>query len=800
MDNDAKRLSLYTNLFPSSAPKPPTPIEPLCPELPPELLSLAAAKFLPQTKENERYPCTRILEQEMEIIMKGTALNQLSAWISEQFGGTKTPKFADAFDSDLSDFERYDRAVRRENELHKMIADTYYASEPVLGSQLTLSASISHLQNFYAEESTEKPKNREQKRITCSLTPDIDAENVCGSLGSSTVADSASIAFSKNCAPTWNGSTDVSTIKDKDLENGASVTPPSIQRKLLSRALQMIAFGSALGNGLLLYSGKNFTVLGPLGTLLGFFISGIIVVALMVSYCEVVTVIPIADGISGLALRFVDDALGFALGWTYWAAFAVCVPSEIIAALVMLGNIPGDASAVGWVFLFVLAVVAVNLLDVRWFGEVEYVCNLVKIVFMMVVSIVLVAISTGLSPTHEKIGARYWGTESGSAYGNATFGAFRPTYDLTDTGMGAHGGLGGATGRFMAVMTSIGVASYAYCGTEIVGIAASEAVNPRTALPAATKKVFLRVLFFYVFAVFLVGFTIYAGDPRLIRYVTSNEKYNPSSFPYVQAEHERLLLLGVQVCQTPIKSLSSAQNRSPWVIAAQSVGLCSYSYVLDRFIVFFTLSSASAQLYASSRTLHALLMQSKAPQIFRRCSKGGVPFVAVLFTGLFAFLALFALSKQALAVFEYLATITSTFVILTWGGMCLAYVRFFYALKLRDDIISREDPLYPFRLPFQPWLAMFGLCGTGVIVVCLSMSICVQGRFEVSVFLLSLGLLIAFFMVFLVYKMVYNTRVRRLDQIDLDTGRKEMDKVVWEENMMGGGGFKRWASKIGRGK
>ncbi|CAI6796924.1 AIF_HP2_G0052240.mRNA.1.CDS.1 [Saccharomyces cerevisiae] len=43
----------------------------------------------------------------------------------------------------------------------------------------------------------------------------------------------------------------------------------------------------------------------------------------MLSFTELSTLIPVSSGFSGLASRFVEDAFGFALGWTYW--ISVCL-------------------------------------------------------------------------------------------------------------------------------------------------------------------------------------------------------------------------------------------------------------------------------------------------------------------------------------------------------------------------------------------------------------------------------------------------------------------------------------------
>lgn len=56
-------------------------------------------------------------------------------------------------------------------------------------------------------------------------------------------------------------------------------------------------------------------VAGPLSLVLGFAISGLAVYGMMLSLGEMTTWLPIPGAIPAFCSRFVDDALGFAVGW-----------------------------------------------------------------------------------------------------------------------------------------------------------------------------------------------------------------------------------------------------------------------------------------------------------------------------------------------------------------------------------------------------------------------------------------------------------------------------------------------------
>ncbi|ODV94806.1 hypothetical protein PACTADRAFT_50667 [Pachysolen tannophilus NRRL Y-2460] len=574
-----------------------------------------------------------------------------------------------------------------------------------------------------------------------------------------------------------------------------------IHRKLKPRHLQMIALSGTIGVGLFLASGKAFSIAGPLGTIIGFIIAGSVVISTMFSFCEMVTLIPLAGGVSGISSRFVEDAFGFSLGICYLFNYMVSLPSEITAATIMLSyyknlDIPSKSTA-GWITFFLVVVIAVNLFDVRVYGEVEYVTSLVKSILLLALIIFMIVLNRGgVPPYHRDIGFTYWDSSKSDLANSITYGPFRPTFDLSDAGLGSLNGIGGATGRFLSVLVATVVASYAYIGIEIALIAGGEARNPRKAIPLATKTIYWRVLLFYIIAVFVVGLNIYSGDPRLLRYFVSDTGS-------LNAEKDKAMidkiieLNGGAECDTYLLEWAGFANgnQSPWVIAFQSTGLCNFASVLNAFLVYFALTAGSSQLYASSRTLYYLSIQGKVPKVFSICSKNGVPYISVLFTGMFGSLAYLTVTNNTAEVFERFLSICSSLGLIVWGGMCLSFIRFYHGLKLRPDIIGRDDENYPYRSPCQPYLAYYGLVSSMILVLISGFVVFMKGNWTTAYFFTSYGSIFLFLLCYIGYKVVRRTKVHRLDQLDLDSGRREIDRIIWEDNRIYNSNFKELLKK-----
>ncbi len=128
-----------------------------------------------------------------------------------------------------------------------------------------------------------------------------------------------------------------------------------MKRELKTRHLSMIALGGSIGTGLFVASGSAVATAGPGGALLAYAAIGVMVYFLMTSLGEMATFVPVSGSFSTYATRFVDPALGFALGWNYWFNWAITVAVDVATtAIVMhfwLPNVPGWIFSLGFLLL-----------------------------------------------------------------------------------------------------------------------------------------------------------------------------------------------------------------------------------------------------------------------------------------------------------------------------------------------------------------------------------------------------------------------------------------------------------------
>ncbi|MFS0781680.1 amino acid permease [Bacillus sp. 1P06AnD] len=279
-----------------------------------------------------------------------------------------------------------------------------------------------------------------------------------------------------------------SVIAEPINNNGTTVAvigKKKLERKLKSRHLMMISLGGTIGTGLFLASGNAIHIAGPGGALLAYSLVGIMVFFLMTSLAEMATYMPVSGSFSTYAAKFVDPALGFALGWNYWFSWAVTIAAELSAvSLVMKFWFP-DVNSLVWSAGCLAVLFLLNVLSVKSFGESEYWFALIKVVaviFFVVTGILMIL-----------------GIFGGEAIGFKNFTIKDAPFN----------------GGFMTVFGIFMAAGFSFQGTELLGVAAGESQNPRKTIPSAVKSVFWRILLFYILTILVIGLIIPYTNPNL---------------------------------------------------------------------------------------------------------------------------------------------------------------------------------------------------------------------------------------------------------------------------------------------
>lgn len=256
-------------------------------------------------------------------------------------------------------------------------------------------------------------------------------------------------------------------------------------------------------------------------------------------------------------------------------------------------------------------ILASNLVNVRWYGEVEVLSGAIKVLCFIGLIFVSIIITAGGVPGSDAIGFRYWNKP----------GAWVD-----------YNGITGPTGHFLGFLSAFVNASFSFIGVETVVISAPEAINPHKAIPNAARRVTWRIGIFYILGALLIGTIVSPENSDLVT-DTGNA------------------------------------NSSPWVIAIKHAGIKILPSIVNACILVSAWSAGNSYCWVGSRMIVAMTTDGQLPRFFGRTSKGGVPYVAVITSWLFGPLAYLSKSTHRIAALR----ITNRHY-RSWKGRCSASI------------------------------------------------------------------------------------------------------------------------------
>lgn len=446
---------------------------------------------------------------------------------------------------------------------------------------------------------------------------------------------------------------------------------------------------------------------------------GAVCFCVLMSLGEMSAAFPSKRGFPGFATRTIDPAFGFATALVYLCKYLILSPNQIVAGALVIRFWNDKINSAAWVTILIAFVVAMNFLGIKWFGEVEFWLSFIKILTLSGLIILGLVIDLGGGPNHDRIGFRYW--KDGKAFVSYPKNA----------------GPGGAAGRFLGVVKALVGALFAYMGTELIGVTVGEAKNPRKTVPAAIKKTFYRILFFYIILILLTGMVV-DGQGQLLKTATSGNN----------------------------KTTASA---SPFVVAIQEAGIKGLPGLVNACLLIFTFSAANSDQYIASRTLYGMAKDGNAPRIFTYCNSRGVPMVSFAFTGMFMLLAYICSSADGLSVWSYFTSAVTICGALSWISILSSHLAMMRGLKAQG--ISRDT--LPYKSPFQPYAAIFALFITVLIAIFKGFDAFIGPTFKYKDFICHYIAVPVYVFGFLIYKFVRKTKFVKPHEMDLHTGARE---------------------------
>ncbi|KAJ5917129.1 Amino acid/polyamine transporter I [Penicillium verhagenii] len=265
----------------------------------------------------------------------------------------------------------------------------------------------------------------------------------------------------------------------------------NLQRHLGNRQIQLIAIGGSIGTALFVSIGTGLYHGGPGSLFIAFTVQCIFLAMVNNCLAEMTTTFPVSGGFIRLAGKWVDDALGFMVGWNFFFYEALLIPFEISAFTLVVSFWSDKVTEPGPVAGLCAAIVVILIFALFFFTFITMV---------------------GGNPAHDAYGFRYWNNP----------GSFMEYLDV------------GTLGRFEGFLGALWSAAFAVVGPEYISMVAAEAKRPRLYIKAAFKTVYLRFGLFFMGGALAVGIVCSCRDPSLTAVVDGTTSGSTAAAsPYV---------------------------------------------------------------------------------------------------------------------------------------------------------------------------------------------------------------------------------------------------------------------------
>ncbi|KAF8891281.1 general amino acid permease AGP2 [Infundibulicybe gibba] len=493
-------------------------------------------------------------------------------------------------------------------------------------------------------------------------------------------------------------------------------------RRLKNRHIQLIGIGGTIGTALFVQIGASLTKGGPGSLFIAFTLWCTFILAMSNCLSEMVSWIPISSPFVRFADRFVDPALGFASGVNFFIYEAALVPFEVVAFNVIL-HFWTDKIPIAAVITFMLISYALlNLLAVKYYGESEFWLSVGKVILAIGLIIFTFIAMVGGNPLHDAFGFRNWNP---SNVPGAPFAEYINT---------------GSLGRFQGFLACLIQASYIIAGPDYVAMTAGEAESPRRTLPRAFHSVFYRLTTFFVIGSLCVGILVPYSDPNLL---------------------------------SALSNARPGAGSSPYVIAMERLDILVLPHIVNALVLIAVFSAGNSYVFCASRTLLGLALEGKAPRLFARCNRDGVPIYSVGLTLAIATLAFLQVSTNSAIVLQWFVNLVTASQLLNYAMISYTYLRFYKALEVQG--ISRES--LPLRSAWQPFCSYYAMTGTLVMAIVGGYAVFLPGRWDIPTFIFSYAMIGIVPLLFVYWKVVHKTAWRKLEDITFfDDERRDVDE------------------------
>ena len=329
------------------------------------------------------------------------------------------------------------------------------------------------------------------------------------------------------------------------------------EKGLSAWQLTMMALGTVIGGSFFLGSAVAIEAAGP-SILISFILGGILVYFILFALSEMTVSNPTSGSFQTFATEAYGPGAGFVVGWVYWSGMVLGMSSEATAVSILMRQWFPNMKIALLGTIIIISVTLLNLLGADLLSNLESGLAIIKLLAIVTFILIALLLIFGLIPGNSSVGA-----------GELTKEPLFP------------GGIKGIAGSMLLVM-------FAYAGFEIIGLASSEARNPKETVPKAINYTVLCLVGLYI------------------------------------------ICIAVLLPLIPTSILN--ENTSPMVAALDRFKISWAGFAINIVLITAILSTMLAAMFGLGRMMRSLAEAGQAPNWLR--DKKDIPYRGILVSGL----------------------------------------------------------------------------------------------------------------------------------------------------------------------
>ncbi|PAF51929.1 amino acid permease [Helicobacter sp. 13S00477-4] len=454
----------------------------------------------------------------------------------------------------------------------------------------------------------------------------------------------------------------------------------NFKQDIKTRQLVMMAFGGSIGVGFFIGTGETISGAGPVGAIIAYLLGAFILYAVILSLGEIGCYLPTSGSFGDYAHRFIGPFSGYYVYISYWVNCVLGNAIQYIGIGFLMQKWFPDSPLYLWILLSCALVFIINSYQVKIFAEIEYYLSFIKII-----AIILFLIF-GIYKIIDSLYFYHFSFEGlENVFSNFYINGVFPN------------------GLF-ALFSAVVFISYAFAGSEVIGVAIGETKEPKKALPIAISAILWRMIVFFAGAVFIISVFLPYNDARI--------------------------------------------TESPFVAVLEIWKIPYAPDLINAIIIIAIFSSSNTGIYGSARMLWGLSEKGYMPKSWSKINAKGVPMNSLILSTIISLIGLISIWVEPQKVISALIVIAGLSMMFVWMSVSISQYNF------RKWYLKEGHQLenLPFRTPWTPYTQIFAVFGCAIPIIVS----CIIGEYRDYVWY-TFGLMAIIFVMFQITKRLNKT-------------------------------------------